>query len=247
MLQMKTSRTDRPEFDQVLAMTNDAPQTLAAPLLLQYWQVVLRWKWAILGIIVSSLVIGLVVTLLTTPKYTAKARIEISRDQKNITKVEGIESATAGRDQEFYQTQYALLQARSLGERVVRQLRLSTNEAFFEAHGTEIDSGAGVFGKTSAPLTQADRTKREKRAVDLLLKNVSVAPIRGSALIDISYTSASPQLSTDIANAWTKQFIEASMDRRFASTSDARKFLEDRLADLRTRLEQSSDRQCRRR
>ena len=58
-------------------------------------------------------------------------------------------------------------------------------------------------------------------------------------MIDIGYTSGSPALSAQIANTWTEQFIVQSMDRRFASTADARKFLEGRLADLRARLETS--------
>ena len=45
---------------------------LAPPILLQYWQVVLRWKWLILGITAAALTLGLVSTLLTTPQYTAK-------------------------------------------------------------------------------------------------------------------------------------------------------------------------------
>jgi polysaccharide biosynthesis transport protein len=224
-------------FDANLQGDEDGGQQLAPPLLLQYWQVVLRWKWAILAIITSSLILGLMVTLLSTPKYTAKARIEISRAQKNVTKVEGLEAPDAGRDLEFYQTQYSLLEARSLAERVSRQLRLATNDAFFQAHG--LDTKDSLLGNSSAANLGAGRQKREQQAVGLLLKNIGIVPIRGSSLVDVSYTSASPQLSAQIADAWTQQFIASSMDRRFASTADARSFLEGRLADLRARLEQS--------
>ena len=221
--------------------TNDSgeqAQPLAPPLLLQYWQVVLRWKWVILGIIASMLALGLVATLLMTPKYSATSRIEISREQKNITKVEGLESSDAGRDLEFYQTQYSLLEARSLAERVSRKLRLASREGFFEAHGVSPESS--IFaGPTGKRLSADELNKREKLAISLLLDNVGISPIRGSSLVDISYTSASPGLSAEISNAWAQQFIESSIDRRFASTSDARKFLEDRLADLRARLEMS--------
>lgn len=219
--------------------SQDAQRQLAVPVLLQYWQIALRWKWVILGIIVSALALGFIVTLLRTPKYTATARIEISREQKNITKVEGLESPESGRDLEFYQTQYSLLSARSLAERVSRTLKLSTNDEFFRAHGVKPDDQSVFFAGANRPLTAAERDKRERLAVTLLRRNVSIAPIRGSALIDISYTSGSPGLSAQIANTWTQQFIDASMDRRFASTADARKFLEGRLADLRLKLETS--------
>ena len=73
-------------------------QAIAAPLLLQYWQVVLRWRWIIAAIITAALLAGFVATLLMTPQFTAKSRIEISRDQKNVTKVEGIDSGESSRD-----------------------------------------------------------------------------------------------------------------------------------------------------
>ena len=120
-------------------------QNLAPPILLQYWQVILRWKWVILGIIATTLIAGLVATLLMTPQYSAKARIEISRELKNITNVAGLESREAGRDLEFYQTQYSLLEARSLAERVSAQLRLATNDTFFAAHGIKPDSASGLL------------------------------------------------------------------------------------------------------
>jgi polysaccharide biosynthesis transport protein len=239
MLQANSQLSGQNGFDANTNSTEKEARSFAPPLLLQYWQVIRRWKWVILGVIASSLAVGLIATLLMTPKYTSKVRIEISRQQKNVTKVEGLDSGEAGRDLEFYQTQYALLQARSLAERVARQLRLASNNGFFQAHGVKPVGSSGFFDKSGGAITSTDRDKRENQAIGLLLDHVGIAPIRGSALIDVSYTSASPELSAQIAAAWVQQFIEQSMDRRFASTADARKFLEDRLADLRTRLETS--------
>ena len=58
------------------------------------------------------------ITLLMAPRYTATAQLEISREQKQITKVEGLESDQAGQDNEFYATQYALLKARPVAEKI---------------------------------------------------------------------------------------------------------------------------------
>ena len=43
---------------------------LAASILLQYWQVVKRWKWMTAGAVVAAVAFGLVWTLLATPQYT---------------------------------------------------------------------------------------------------------------------------------------------------------------------------------
>jgi len=200
---------------------------LAPPILLQYWQVVLRWKLVIAGIILGSLTIGLVATLLATPQYSATSRIEIRRDQKKVTNVEGLEAADSGRDVEFYQTQYKLLESRSLAERVARKLRLANNEGFFEAHGVDITEGKLFANKAGQPLTAKERADREQLAIGLLLGHASIAPIRGSALVDIGYTSGSPVLSASIANAWAEQFIVHSMDRLARSVPDLRSIVDN--------------------
>lgn len=208
------------------------------PVLLQYWQIALRWRWVIGGIIVGALILGLVLTLLMSPRYTARAQIEISREQKNVTSVEGLESSDSGRDLEFYATQYALLKADSLAQRVARKLNLAERPAFFAAHGADMPGAEGVLGNAGGNQA-ADRDARQRLAVQLLLNNLDIAPIRGSSLVDVLYTSRDPALSAEISNAWVQQFIASTMDREFSSTADARRFLEQRLATLRARLEQS--------
>ena len=112
-----------PQETRLLLAQGDDDRLLP-PEILQYWQVVLRWRWVIAGIIAASLAIGLVVTLLMAPQYTARGQIEISREQKNVTNVEGIDRATESRDLEFYDTQYSLLKAESLADRVGTALKL---------------------------------------------------------------------------------------------------------------------------
>src|SRR5690242_20041118 len=94
-----------------IAVGDDAIDGEAAiglpPILLQYWQAVVRWRLVIAGIIAACMIGGLIVTLLTAPRYTARTQIEISRDRKNVTNVEGLESRDEGRDVEFYATQYS--------------------------------------------------------------------------------------------------------------------------------------------
>lgn len=206
------------------------------PVLLEYWTLVQRWRWVILGIVSLCLLAGIVITFLMTPQYTTKARLEISREEQRVTNVEGLQARDANRELEFYETQYALLKARSVAERVARDLRLASSAEFFMAHGaTSADAEIG----SNKPPTPAVLQAREAQAVKLLLANVNVSPLPRSALVDVAYTSASPTLSAAIANSWAEQFLADGIDRRFASTADARKFLEQRLGDLRARMQQS--------
>lgn len=217
------------------------PGGTVPPVLLEYLDIVRRRMWLILGILAVAVMLGLVATLLMRPTYTATSQIEVSRDQKNVTNVQGVESESLGRDLEFYQTQYTLLEARSLAERVMRRLRLQTSEDFWNAVGLdpeEIELGASG-SKSRVGAVRENSGLREQAVIEALQDNLSVSPIRGSALIDISYTSYDPELSAQIANAWATEFIEQSISRKFDSTAEARSFLERRLSELRTRVEES--------
>jgi capsular exopolysaccharide synthesis family protein len=207
-----------------LLLAHGDDDRLLPPEILQYWQVVLRGRWVIAGIIGASLAIGLVVTLLMAPLYTARSQIEISREQKNVTNVEGIDRASEARDMEFYDTQYTLLEAESLAERVGTALKLDEQEAFFEAHGVDGSERPEV---------------RKRQVMKLLLANITIEPVKKSKLVNVTYTSRSPELSSRIAGAWVREFIGASMDRQFSSNADARRFLEERLSELRRKLEVS--------
>ena len=206
--------------------------TFDASVLTRYLRALQRRKWHVAGIIVVCFAVALLATLLATPLYSATSRIEISRSQENVTNVETLQSEEAGKTLEFYQTQYSLLETRSLAERVARSLNLANDGTFLSVYGLESEDGSEGGAEVGPEAHQ-------RQIADILLDNIEIDPVRGSALVDISYVSPSPSLSAKVANAWTAQFIASNLDRRFASTADARDFLEEQLASLRERLEQS--------
>tara|TARA_R110000850_G_scaffold1592_1_gene8761 strand:+ start:999 stop:3182 length:2184 start_codon:yes stop_codon:yes gene_type:complete len=209
------------------------------PILIQYWQMVLRHKIAIAIITGICILFGIIVTLLMTPYYTSIATVEINREQDKVTNVEGVRATDGGAQAlEFYQTQYSLLESRSLAERVVRALNLAGNDKFFATFDIDADN-IGQQEGGQGPKSSVQRAERLKLATSLLTGHISIDPIRGSSLVDIKFASPDPDLSAQIANAWVEQFIASNLDRRFSSTEDARKFLEEQLADLKQRLEDS--------
>lgn len=207
------------------------PMRHQVPLLREYWAIIVRQKWVVAAIVALALLAGLAFTLLATPQYTAVTRIEISRQQQQITNVEAVDEADRTFDAEFYDTQYELLRTRPVAERVARELRLATRPEFFAAHGLD-ESNTPFLESNGGTSSREDIDQREAAAVDLLLSHVSINPVARSALVDIAYTSADPAISAQIANNWAEQFIAESIDRRYESTAEARKFLERRLAEL---------------
>lgn len=209
------------------------------PILVEYWHAVLRHKIAIAIILAACVALGIIVTLLMTPYFTSTSTVEINREQDKVTNVEGLDGSDgSGQNLEFYQTQYSLLKSRSLAERVVRAQKLVAKDSFFESFNVDPD-GSGYLAETSKNQTTAERNQRLKLAADLLQQHINISPIRGSSLVEISFQSPSPTLSAEIANTWVEQFIASNLDRRFNSTADARKFLEEQLADLKQKLEDS--------
>lgn len=200
-----------------------------ASLVRHYFEILMRRKWFLVAPVVATTMLGIILTLLATPRYTATAQLEIRREASRIVKVEGVEPDTSSVDMEFYQTQYGLLASRSLAEAVMKSLRLADDEQFLDLMGVnEAIESKGI---------ENDRNAVEDEVVKALLRNVSISPIRLSSLVNVSFASPDPAMSAKIANSWAEMFIQSNLARRFESTAYARKFLEGRLEELRQRLE----------
>jgi capsular exopolysaccharide synthesis family protein len=188
-------------------------------------------------VVAATVIVGLIVTVLMTPQYTASATLEIQRENYRVVNVEGVEPESSSVDQEFYQTQYGLLRSETLAERAAADLRLHEDPVFFEMFG-ETELAAEVRERGGRP-DAGTRAERIRTAAGILLENLTVSPQRLSRLVTISFTSPDAALSARVVNAWTRLFIETSLGRRFEATSYARNFLEERLNQLRQRLQES--------
>ena len=196
----------------------------------QIWIAALNHRNLALGIVAGIVALGLLATFLATPQYTSTTRLEILPDVPVATSIEGQRDKALVNEVAFYNTQYSLLQSESLAERVIRAGNLAADKDFLTAFD---------FDDADASMTSAQRHNRTQQMVRILLAQQTVSPVRNSSLVDVSFSTPSAALSAKLANLWAKQFLLASIDRRFAATSDARKYLEARLTSLRQNLETS--------
>ena len=195
--------------------------------------VLIKHRWLIAGIAAVSLALGLLHTLLQTPTYRASATIQINRAGANISGVAGLEPVETGTSTEFYQTQYELLKSRALAERVVSSLNLAAEPQLFEPPPSLMGTIRSFI------LSPADPQARSDMALEAVMSGLSVEPVRSSTIVRISFDSASPVLAQQVANALADNFITSNLERSFAASEHARQFLEDRLLDLRLKLEES--------
>lgn len=208
----------------------DEPSEPPAFDLAVYWRLALKHRILILGCFLGALAIGAALTLLMTPIYTATATLQIDREAARVVTSEDVsprENMSQG--EEFFQTQYGLLRSRSLAERVVESLGLGSSDQALATLGVE------AADRTGSAAVQAER--RRGLALEAVQDGLSVAPIRGSRLVAVSFDNPDPVMAARVANAFAENFIQSNLDRKYESSSYAREFLEERIAQTKGRLE----------
>ncbi len=181
----------------------------------------------IAAIIGGFLVLALIITLLQTPKYSAKATIQINSQSDSVLGQTGTveqESANYFDQDRFLQTQLDILQSRGLALRVSQRLKLASDPAFFKAAGL------------GAPDSSTSSAAAQESVLGALKSNLSAELPRNSRIASIGFTTADPGLSARVANAFADEFIAANLQRKFDSSAYARSFIADQLANAKTRL-----------
>ncbi|MDZ4307588.1 Wzz/FepE/Etk N-terminal domain-containing protein, partial [Allopontixanthobacter sp.] len=138
------------------------------------WAMAYRQRWVLLGFILGALLIGLLITLLTEPKYTAQASVQLEQQSATVIPEGGLEPEIPVQESErFLQTQLDRILSRNTAERVAERLKISANPGLLAALGFE-DGGANA--------TSDDIVLR-------LQENVTAALGLNTRLAQITFTS----------------------------------------------------------
>jgi len=210
----------------------------------QYWQVIVKRKWLVLGFFAIVMIAVTAGTLLMTPIYRATTVVQIEREAAKVLDFKDAAQTETQGDRDFYQTQYELLKSRSLAERVVQRMRQPLERAY---GGPETVSEALNQKKTSeqdtALSTQEELRKKNeemtRRLVGAVMTNLVIEPIRNSRLVKVSFDSEDPMLAAAAANTVAENFISVNLERRFEANSYAKTFLEQRIKLVKSKLEET--------
>jgi capsular exopolysaccharide synthesis family protein len=118
---------------------------------------------------------------------------------------------------DFYPTQYRLLQSRGLAESVVQKLGMD-RVAGPDSPRQPLDEGA-LAGMAYG-----------------LLGGLSVAPIQGTQLVEISYIASDPEFAARAANGFAEAFIEMGIESRSTSTTKATSLLGSEIENLKQEI-----------
>jgi polysaccharide biosynthesis transport protein len=205
----------------------------------KYLGLALKHRWLILAGCVSGLVIGFLVTFTSTPIYRAIATIKVDLDAAKVVKLDTVDSGQVGDSFRFYQTQKELLRSRSLAERVAGNLDLRDDAGFVNPRPSSSWAKLRRMVFPEKPGDKSDLAQRKAAAAGLIQGGLSVDQAPNSSLMTISFDSPDPGWAAKIANAVAENFTEANLERRYGTSKYARKFLEEKLEDLKVKLEDS--------
>jgi succinoglycan biosynthesis transport protein ExoP len=208
---------------------------------LEIWRIVYKRKWLIISIAAAFFVIGAVRTLMQVPLYTATVRLQIERNVAKIVNAEGVTPVEDGYDIDFMRTQYELLKSRNMAERVVSALSLGDDPDLPKPRQLSLlGLVTGLFSSSDRPAL--DGSAASAAAVGIVMGNVAIQPVMGSRLVDVSYSDTSPERAQRVANGYADAFLAANLDKRFQANASAKTFLEDKIQQLKIRLEDSEKR-----
>ena len=216
-----------------------------APNIRDYWQILRKHKWRILGCFFVAVAAATVGVLLATPIYTARSKVVIERKGPQVVNVQQVLSESIESDEHnYYQSQYEMLKSRSLAAEVIRTLGLEKNPVFTGDSGSTLkqiwSSLTGLLGGGSS-VKATDPSGVDPRLINTYEKMLDVDPVKRSRLVDIAVSTPDPSLSAAIANAHANAFINQGVKLRSRANEGARKFLESKLAELKQRVQTSQE------
>jgi succinoglycan biosynthesis transport protein ExoP len=217
--------------------------------LLDYVRVLYKRRWTALTAFAIVVLSVAVYTFTATPIFEGRVQILIEKENSNVvTFKEAVEQNQVADD--YYQTQYKLLQSRVLARRTLDVLKLWNDPQF----NREVEDPARLTGFWRAPMKSMsdwfggdksneprlpDETRVQSRTIDRFLNDLTVAPVRNSRLVDVKFESPSAELAAAVPNALAKQYIDQSLEFKFLSSKEASDWLGQRLAEQRKQVEAS--------
>ena len=195
-----------------------------------YLRFIVKRRWTILAVFLAVLIWTALQTFTTNPIYQATIQILIERHQPRVLETQN-QPTYDYYGEEFYQTQYKLLESRALARKVADKLNLRARPPY-----------AQLFAQLPADVDQHTRQRLEESLVDAVLGGLQVEPVRSSSLVNVSYSSPDPKFAAEVANTLGQAFIEQSLDLRFAASQEAAHWLEKKLAEARKKMEESEAR-----
>ena len=194
-----------------------------------YWRLIHGRRRTILWAVVSSLLTTTIYNFLRVPTYRAKATIQIDREEPNIAQLD--ESLPQLPEHpEYIETQYKILESRTLAKRVISKLGLDERAEFRQ----------GLSRDTPTPGAETNTHEQiHPMIVENYLDRLGVHPGKGTRLVDVTFESVDRELAPKVVNTLAEEYIEYNFEAKWNATQKASTWLEQQLSHLQAKLEAS--------
>ena len=207
--------------------------------LVNYWRILKKRKWTIVGTFSIVFVLAIFATLRTTRLYEAVSRIAVFPENSNVLGLKDLENGTAGEDWDYnvaLETQLSILRSDALALKVIEALHLDSNPRFL---GYKVASTENSDNLGSTDL-QPD-SEQVARMLSSFRLGLSVQVVPRTRVIEIGYIHPDPQLASQIANTLVKTFVEENFRTKYESTSQTADWLSRELSDLQLKMQVSEE------
>jgi capsular exopolysaccharide synthesis family protein len=208
----------------------DQPDIQEEAHLWEYLHVILRRRRLVAAVFLVVATAATVRTALTRPVYRAEAQILIERENPNVLTFKEVASVDSERD-DYYQTQYKLLQSRALARKVIEEMGLLQDPEF----GGPRSAADRDALRASSPGTFAVM----EGCIDEFLSRLHVQPVRSSRLVAVQFEAFRPDLAAQAANKLSQLYIQQTMEFRYQTSADAGQWLGGQTAEQRSKVEQA--------
>lgn len=204
-----------------------------------------RRFWAMLAAALLVLGAASIYTARQTEFYTAQSSIVLEVRQSQVIDIDALVSG-ASADSATIATELEVLRSRSLAGAVVDVLSLVNYPEFNPSLAEPAAAGglvSAVRGVVRAFLPQQVTPVSDEPSVDpALIREAAVSRVVGGLavqrlgntyIINISFTSLSPRMAQDVANAYAEAYLNSRLEGRFEATERASDWLQQRVDALR--------------
>ncbi len=212
-----------------------------------YWRVLQKRRWTVIAFFFIVLITTAIATFTMRPIYRATTTLQINKENPQIVDFKEI-FAVNTMDMDYYQTQYKVLESRSLAKRVIQSLKLSEHSEFLKPPETPFqrwkeDLFQSITSLFSSPSSVKDpvETEKETTLITQFLKRLKIEPIRNSRLVRIHFDSNFPELSMRVADELASAYIQQNLETRFYATEQAKEWLTRQLDDLKAKVERADE------
>ncbi len=216
-----------------------------------YWKVIVKRRWIIVALFLIVLVATAVGTFTMEPIYRGTTSVQINKESPQVMDFKDMFSVNMW-DQDYYQTQYKLLESRSLAKRVIQTLKLSEHPDFQPGPETPFQKwksdilrpilGLFTFSKKKlASEKDSSESKKETALINQFLSRLKIEPIRNSRLVKVHFDSNNPELCAQVPNTLAMNYIQQSVESRFIATEQVKEWLSKQLGDLKAKVERADE------